>query len=159
MNDLYRNVEKYPDPTAGAALTRIVREEKERRRQTADGYRPLVYISSPYAGDVDRNVRDAIQYCRFAVEMGCIPFAAHLHFPQILRDDDPAERKLGLDMALVMLDRCRCLWVFGDRMSSGMEQEYKRAMQRGYPIRWFTAGCREMPDREAWEAEGWDHER
>ena len=40
-----RNMEGYPDPTAFKALKNVQRAEY--------GYRPLVYICSPYSGDVE----------------------------------------------------------------------------------------------------------
>ena len=41
------NAERYPDPTAYQALTSIQQEEGSFR-----AFRPLVYICSPYAGDI-----------------------------------------------------------------------------------------------------------
>ena len=46
------NSEGYYDPTVYEALSNMEKEEKAARRV----YRPLVYICSPYAGDVERNV-------------------------------------------------------------------------------------------------------
>ena len=63
------NSEGYYDPTVYEALSNIEKEEKAARRV----YRPLVYICSPYAGDVERNVNMARVYSRFAVRNTCIP--------------------------------------------------------------------------------------
>ena len=84
--------EGYVDPTAHEALSAIERDE----RQALRAFRPIVYICSPYAGDVERNVAAARRYSRFAMETGYIPIAPHLLFPQFLNDGDPAERELGL---------------------------------------------------------------
>ncbi len=56
----------------------------------------LVYIASPYAGDVQSNTEAAKSYCRAALEEGVVPIAPHLLYPQFLEDSDPAERNLGL---------------------------------------------------------------
>ena len=32
-----------------------------------DGYRPVVYVCSPYSGNVEENVQNARRYCRFAL--------------------------------------------------------------------------------------------
>ena len=48
---MYKNQEGYADPTAGQALANIRREEKARL-----GYMPLVYICSPFRGDVENNI-------------------------------------------------------------------------------------------------------
>lgn len=46
----------------------------------------LVYICSPYAGAVERNVRFAQEACRYAISQNFAPVAVHLLYPQ-LRDD------------------------------------------------------------------------
>jgi len=47
----------------------------------------LVYIASPYAGDIEYNVRRAIEYCRHAADRGVIPLAPHLLLPRFLCED------------------------------------------------------------------------
>ena len=86
------NSEGYVDPTAFEALSGIEQEEQKALRT----FRPIVYICSPYAGDIETNVVAARRYSRFAVEKGYIPIAPHLLFPQFLNDSDPNERELGL---------------------------------------------------------------
>ena len=120
------NHEGYNDPTAYEALLNV-----EKRK-------PLVFICSPYAGDVEFNVTRAKQYGRFTISQRVIPIIPHLMYPQFLRDDKPAERKLGLEMGLVLLTKCSELWVFGDRVSKGMEVEIRKAKQRNMIIRYFT---------------------
>ena len=66
------NSEGYYDPTTYEALTNIEKEERALR-----AFRPIVYICSPYAGDVATNVENARRYSRFAVEAGYIPIAPH----------------------------------------------------------------------------------
>ena len=85
------NNEGYPDPTAYDALSSIENEAHALR-----AFRPIVYICSPFAGDIEKNVAAARTYSRFAVEQGYIPIAPHLLFPQFLNDSDPKERELGL---------------------------------------------------------------
>ena len=46
----------------------------------------LVYICSPYAGDVANNVKFAKAACRYAIRQNCTPVAVHLLYPQILDD-------------------------------------------------------------------------
>ena len=85
------NSEGYPDPTAFGALSSIENEARALR-----AFSPIVYICSPFAGDIEKNVVAARTYSRFAVEQGYIPIAPHLLFPQFLDDSDPKERELGL---------------------------------------------------------------
>ena len=135
----YKNAEGYPDPTAFGAFCSIEKEEKALR-----AFRPLVYICSPYAGDIETNTAAARRYCRFAVEAGYIPIAPHLLFPQFLNDSDPKERELGLFFGNALLSKCAEMFVFGSRISEGMEAEIKRATWKGHRIRYFTESCEEV---------------
>ena len=139
---VYRNSEGYYDPTAGRAIAQVLKDQskvKERRR-----YRPLVYVCSPYSGDVIENTYEARRYCRFAVAKGYIPIAAHLHFPQFLSEKDPEERKLGIFFGKVLMDKCDEVWLFGERHSEGMQAEYAHAVKKGHKIRLFTKNCKEI---------------
>jgi hypothetical protein len=64
--------------------------------------RQLVVLESPYAGDVDRNVRYARACVRDSLARGEAPIASHLLYTQdgILRDDVPEERAQGIEAGL-----------------------------------------------------------
>ncbi|HAN43326.1 MAG TPA: hypothetical protein DCP98_07885 [Sphaerochaeta sp.] len=130
------NHEGYVDPTPYHAL------KKESRALRA--FRPIVYICSPYSGDVQSNVENARKYSRFAVDKGYIPIAPHLLFPQFLDDNDEAERKLGLFFGTAIMSRCSEIWVFGDKPTHGMRSEIKRAVWKNYRIRFFTEDMEEV---------------
>jgi len=139
---MYRNSEGYADPTAGAAIGKVMKEYRlERReiwrRQTELKERPKVYIVSRYAGDVENNVKAAIRYCRFAIDKKKMPIAAHLLYPQIVDDNDPVEREIGTMYGLALLALCDEVWCFGKTLSAGMEQEIKEAKRLGKPIKHF----------------------
>lgn len=139
---MYRNSEGYADPTAGEAIGKVMKEYRlERReiwrRQTELKERPKVYIVSRYAGDVENNVKAAIRYCRFAIDKQKMPIAAHLLYPQIVDDNDPAEREIGTMYGLALLALCDEVWCFGKTLSAGMEQEIKEAKRLGKPIKYF----------------------
>ena len=133
------NAEGYPDPTAHQALTAIQLEERSLR-----AFRPIVYICSPYAGDVDANSAAARRYCRHAVETGYIPITPHLLFPQFLNDADPKERQLGLFFGNALMSKCSEVWVFGSQITPGMEAEINRARWKNYRLRYFTENCQEV---------------
>ena len=133
------NNEGYPDPTAYDALSSIVNEAHALR-----AFRPIVYICSPFAGDIEKNVAAARTYSRFAVEQGYIPIAPHLLFPQFLNDSDPKERELGLFFGNAIMSKCSEVWVFGSHISSGMEAEIKRAKWKNYRLRYFTENLMEV---------------
>jgi hypothetical protein len=130
------NNEGYADPTPYQAMKSIESYFK--------AYRPLVYIASPFTGDTERNIRKAQGYCRLAVSKGYIPLAPHLLYPQFMEDKDWQERELGLRFALILLGKCDELWVFGDRISSGMAREITKAKKRSMPIRYFNTRCEEV---------------
>lgn len=95
----------------------------------------LVYIASPYAGDVEANVAFAKSACRYAMEQGATPIAVHLLYPQMLDDSIPAEREAGIRMGLRVLAACDELWLCGDRLSHGMRAELTAAEQLDIPVR------------------------
>ena len=122
----------------------MVSIEQEQRALRA--FRPIVYICSPFAGNIEANVADARRYSRFAVDEGYIPIAPHLLFPQFLNDADPQERELGLFFGNALMSKCSEVWVFGSRISSGMEAEINRAKwkkmcirDRVYPCNWNSS--------------------
>lgn len=133
-----RNSEGYQDPTAHKALLAIKKEDRV--------FRPLVYICSPYAGDVEVNTAQVREYCRFAVMKNAIPFAPHLLLPQYMEDDDLEQRELAMFMNMVFLGKCNELWVFGGRRSEGMQQEIAKAQKRHMTIRYFTEEMREVSE-------------
>lgn len=95
----------------------------------------LVYICSPYAGDIEKNIKFAQDACRYAISQNCAPLAVHLLYPMLLDDAVTAERKIGIQMGLRVLVSCEELWICGDRISTGMEQEIEEAKRVGIPIR------------------------
>ena len=137
------NAERYHDPTAYEALSTIEQEEREQRT-----FRPIVFICSPFAGDIENNVKAARRYCRFAVETGFIPFAPHLLFPQFSDDTDPKERELGLFFGIALMSKCAEVWVFGETVSVGMAKEIEKAEKRGMRIRWFNSKYEEVKQYE-----------
>lgn len=130
------NPEGYSDPTAYEAIRSL---EKQK-------WRSLVYICSPYSGDVERNIMNARRFSRFAVDQGAIPLTPHLLFPQFLSEE--TERELALFMDMVLLGRCEQLWVFGSEITNGMAAEIARAKRKGMAIRYFTEACVETDEEE-----------
>ncbi|OPZ89129.1 MAG: hypothetical protein BWY74_02855 [Firmicutes bacterium ADurb.Bin419] len=132
------NAEGYFDLTAYEALKKI---EVKAKKQT---FRPIVFICSPFAGDVDRNIQKAQGYSRFAVNKNSIPFAPHLLFPQFLDDEDKEQRELGLFFGMVFMAKCHELWVFGRNITQGMSVEIEKAKERRLKIRYFNEQCEEV---------------
>ena len=124
------NHEGYPDPTACAAITNVMKES------------PFVYICSPDRSDPRMNVLRARRYCRFAVGKGRIPIAPHLFFPQFLSES--SERETAFRMNFELLKLCGEIWVFGEERSAGMVRELARAKTMKKTVRNFDTSCKEV---------------
>ena len=138
------NHEGYSDPTTYEALTNIHREEVAADKKAA--YLPLVYVCSPYAGDVETNVKNAKRYSRFSVDENAIPVTPHLLYPQFMDDGNPKERELALFFGNVLMSKCAELWVCGDTVSNGMAAEIERAKRKNYTIRYFDTELKEVTE-------------
>lgn len=130
------NSEGYHDPTVHEAVRNIEKEQKK--------WRPLIYVCSPYSGDVDANTLRARRYSRCAVDRGAIPLAAHLLFPQFMSES--RERELALFMDMVLMGKCEEVWVFGKEITSGMAAEIAKAKMKNMTIRYFTEDCKETTE-------------
>ena len=124
------------DMTAYKAIKNVIRQERRTAGIKKDA--PMVYICSPFAGDTEVNVEKALKYCRFALGKGRFPIAPHCYLPRFMDDGVPAERELALSFGIRLLYDCRELWIFGTRISEGMNREIRAAKQRGIKIKQFT---------------------
>lgn len=104
---------------------------------------PLIFVCSPYRGDVAANERRAERYCHFVYEQQSIPFAPHLLFTRFLDDGNVDDRAAGIAMGIEMLTLCNELWAFGDP-TAGMRIELETAARLGKPIRRFDDDCQEV---------------
>ncbi|BAE86439.1 DUF4406 domain-containing protein [Desulfitobacterium hafniense] len=99
----------------------------------------LVYICSPFAGDIESNVRFARSACLYAANQGYATVAVHLLYPQILDDNIPTQREIGIRMGLRVMASCDELWICGSRISHGMSCEITEAERIGIPVRSLSA--------------------
>ena len=139
----FKNSEGYADPTAGSAVSQVMKEyRKEQRRKFAAKNRRKIYVASKYAGDIQTNIENAIWCCRYVIDRGYMPIASHLLYPQILNDNLPRERELGLMFGLALLATCDEVWVFTSdgEISSGMAKEIEEAKRLGIPVRKLEMG-------------------
>ena len=95
----------------------------------------LVYIASPYAGDVEANLAFAGQAGRYCMMQGGIPVIPHMMYPAFLDDTDPVQRGLGIETGLRLMEACDCVWICGDYVSAGMKQELAFANEIGKEVR------------------------
>ena len=123
-----RNAEGYMDTTAYEAI-----RAAEPKKFT---FRPIIYVCSPFSGDIAGNTERAKRYSRFVVDEGGIPLTPHLYLPQFMREE--TERDLAIFMDLALLSKCAELWVFGDVISNGMQIEISHAQRKGKPVRYVS---------------------
>lgn len=94
----------------------------------------LIYVCSPYKGDVELNTANAQKYCADIIKEGNIPIAPHIYFTQFLNDDNPEERRLGIQAGVVLLEKCEELRVYGSIITEGMAHEIEAAKSLGIRI-------------------------
>ena len=110
----------------------------------AESDRPkLVYICSPYKGNVRRNTAIARRICRSVViDSGgqFVPVAPHLLYTQFLNDNDEKERKLGLRAGKNLLRQCDELWAYipDSGPTEGMKAEIATARSLGIKVTEFS---------------------
>lgn len=99
----------------------------------------LVFVCSPYRGDVVTNLINARNYCKYVIRRGHIPIAPHIYFTQFLNDGIKEQRELGTLLGRKLLKECRELWVFGPGITEGMEQEIEFALKNNIKVsqHWF----------------------
>lgn len=98
---------------------------------------PLVLIESPFAGDVDSNIRYARACMRDSLLRGEYPFVMHLLYTQegILDDDIPSERNLGIEAGLAWGKQAIKTVVYTDLgITPGMDKGIQRAKEEGREV-------------------------
>jgi hypothetical protein len=114
----------------------------------------IVYIAHPISGDIHENLRDLIRIMRIinmnevtlaGARLGTIeeydfsnviPQAPYYHDIIALDDNNPLERKRGIDNDIAMINTGVYdeLWLTGDRISFGMSEEIKLFVKLGKPV-------------------------
>jgi hypothetical protein len=87
-----------------------------------------IFVCSPFAGDIARNVKVAEALCRQVMRSGHAPFAPHLLYPTFTDDSVTEQRETGIACGLAYMECC------DNGISSGMRMELDRAGQLGKPI-------------------------
>lgn len=95
-----------------------------------------VIIESPYAGDVEENLRYLRACLADSLRRGEAPYASHGLYtqPGVLNDDDPEERRQGIDAGFAWWSAAELVCFYVDRgWSKGMEGALNRIST--YPVR------------------------
>ena len=102
-----------------------------------------VEIESPFAGDVETNIKYARACVADSLKRGEAPYASHLFYTQegILDDTVPEERKLGMEAGKVWSMMAEKSVVYTDRgMSGGMKWGIEEAKKAGRIVEYRHLG-------------------
>jgi len=97
----------------------------------------MVFISSPYSGDVEKNTEKAKFYARIAAGCGHVPIAPHLYFPNFMDEENATERIQGIEMGVEIMCACDEFWLMGGNITRGMQYELERAKEMKLPVRLY----------------------
>lgn len=103
----------------------------------------LVILESPFAGDVERNIAYAKKCMKDCFKRNEAPFASHLLYTQagILDDNNPEERKLGINAGLLWGKVAEETVVYCDLgITEGMKEGIHRAQQEKRPVKFRYIG-------------------
>ena len=90
----------------------------------------IVFVCSPYSGEVDKNVIVSRQICQLAFDCNCHPFAPHLIYPDILDDSNDEDRKKGIDSGIAIMSLCSVIFQLDVELTRGMKEEILVANDR-----------------------------
>lgn len=110
-----------------------------------DKSRKRAYICSPLSSvspdEFADNMRNARAYMYYAMKkMNLYAGAPHAYLPMLLFDQVPAERAIGLQFGLRLLEQSDILLVCGMQLSNGMRSEIAYAAKLRIPIIVFDEG-------------------
>jgi hypothetical protein len=101
----------------------------------------LVVVESPYAATEHRTLEQHREYLRLAlgdcIRRGEAPMASHHLYPEILDDDSPYERQMGIRAGLAWGVHAELVAVYSQLgVSPGMKQAIDYYKAQGKPIEW-----------------------
>lgn len=109
----------------------------------------LVVIESPYQGGKKENVKYAQECLRDSLLKGEAPIASHLLYTQILDDDIPAERSLGIRAGLAWLKMAdKHVFYIDKGISSGMKLALELSDQLEKVIEFRRVGVKQPIQRD-----------
>jgi hypothetical protein len=98
----------------------------------------IVYIAHPIGGNVADNIDKVRRIVRHInlTEPDIVPFAHYLVDLAALDDNNPLERARGIknDTALFKAGFIDEMWLYGDKISTGMGYEISLAIELNIPI-------------------------
>lgn len=126
-----------------AIVKKIIIRKLDKIKQPAPRSKKVVYIAHPIGGDVNANI---VKVCRIYAWVSqhnprLVPFAPYIATVLAMDDNIPACRELGISHDMELFERRVFdeVWLFGGRISDGMQHEIDKAKSLGIPVIDFTA--------------------
>ena len=103
-----------------------------------------VFVGHPVGGNIKGNIEKVLKICSEVHTKEIIPVAPYLISLQYLNDGAIEDRELGMEANHECFRRRYVdeLWLFGDRISPGMEKEILLAKEMQIPIIPKTEGTK-----------------
>lgn len=95
------------------------------------------YVCSPLGGNITANIENAKRYSQYVFKCGMAPVIPHF-YALVLNDDNPEERKLGMQAGISLLWVCDEVWVFGDEITESMKTEVRFAEKLNIKVRYIS---------------------
>lgn len=96
-----------------------------------------VYVCSPLGDNVTANIENAKRYAQYVFKSGMAPVIPHF-YALVLNDDNPEERKIGMQAGISLLWVCDEVWVFGSEITEGMKKEIRFAEKLNIKVRYIS---------------------
>ena len=95
-----------------------------------------VFVAHPIAGDIEGNMKKVLAICEQIHTKDITPVAPYLVSLQYLNDEVVEDRQLGIDANHECFHRGYVdeLWLFGDKISTGMKGEIRLAKELNIPV-------------------------
>jgi len=103
----------------------------------------LVIVESPYAGDIEKNMRYVRACMRDCLLKGEAPFASHALYtqPKVLNDEIETERMHGITAGFAWREKAEATIVYTDLgISRGMQYGIDHAKKINHVIEYRTLG-------------------
>lgn len=104
--------------------------------------KPVAYICCPLGASTQEeilcNIANAERYSVWAELGGNKTIVPH-RLATILNDSNPEHRRMGIEIDLkILFPLADKVFVFGDRISSGMEKEIALAKEKNIEVKYFS---------------------
>lgn len=126
-----------------AIIKKLIIRNIDKIKKKAPRSKKVVYIAHPIGGDVNANI---VRVCRIYEWVAqhnprLVPFAPYIATVLAMDDNIPACRELGISHDMELFERKVFdeVWLFGGRISAGMQHEIDKAKSLGIPVIDFTA--------------------